>query len=98
MRFLNLKMSDKVPDSKTIWKFREILIEKGVIEKLFERFNAALDQQGIFANEGRMVDASFVEVPRQRNTRDENKQIKSGKTPESWKGKPHKLAQKDTDA
>jgi IS5 family transposase len=98
MRFLKLKTSDKVPDSKTIWNFRETLIEKGVIEKLFERFNAALDQQGIFANEGRMVDASFVEAPRQRNTREENKQIKSGQTPEQWKVKPHKLSQKDVDA
>jgi IS5 family transposase len=97
-RFLELKTSDKVPDSKTIWNFREVLIEKGVIEKLFERFNAALDQQGIFANEGRMVDASFVEAPRQRNTRDENKQVKSGQTPEQWKEQPHKLSQKDVDA
>ncbi len=98
MRFLGLKTSDKVPDSKTIWHFRESLIVKGVIEKLFERFNAALDQQGIFANEGRMVDASFVEAPRQRNTREENKEIKSGQTPEAWKDKPNKLAQKDMDA
>jgi IS5 family transposase len=98
MRFLELKTSDKVPDSKTIWTFRETLIEKDVIEKLFEQFNAVLDQQGIFANEGRMVDASFVEVPRQRNTRAENKEIKSGQTPEPWKAKPHKLSQKDVDA
>ena len=98
MRFLGLKISDKVPDSKTIWYFRETLIEKGVIEKLFERFNAALDQQGVFANAGRMVDASFVEAPRQRNTRDENKQVKSGQTPEQWKEQPHKLSQKDVDA
>lgn len=80
MRLLELKTSDKVPDSKTIWNFRETWIEKDVVEKLFERFNAALDQQGIFANEGRMVDASFVEAPRQRNTRAENKEIKSGQT------------------
>lgn len=98
MRFLNLKMSDKVPDSKTIWNFRESLIEKGVIEKLFERFNAVLDQQGVFANEGRMVDASFVEAPRQRNTRDENMQMKSGQIPEPWKADSHKLRQKDIDA
>ena len=26
-----------------------------------------------------MIDGSFVEVPRQRNTREENKQIKEGK-------------------
>ena len=27
-------------------------------------------------HEGTMIDGSFVEVPRQRNTREENKQIK----------------------
>ncbi len=30
-----------------------------------------LDAAGSFANEGKMVDASFVEAPRQRNTREE---------------------------
>jgi len=98
MRFLKLKTSDKVPDSKTIWLFRETLINKGVITNLFEQFNLALDQRGVFANKGRMVDASFVEVPRQRNTREENKEVKSGQTPQEWKIKPHKLAQKDVDA
>jgi len=99
MRFLGLKTSDKVPDSKTIWHFRETLIAKGVIEKLFAQFNTALDERGIFANEGRMVDASFVEAPRQRNTREENKHIKAtGTAPPAWETKPHKFAQKDIDA
>lgn len=97
-RFLKLKSSDKVPDSKTIWKFRETLIEEGVIEALFARFNQALDDQCVFARTGQIVDASFVEVPKQRNTRDENSQIKQGETPESWKQQPNKLRQKDVDA
>jgi len=97
-RFLGLKISDRVPDSKTIWKFRETLIFEEVIERLFYRFNQALDDQSIFANKGQIVDASFVEVPRQRNTREENKEIKAGITPEAWKDKPHKLRQKDVDA
>ncbi|WP_242664383.1 IS5 family transposase [Chlorobium sp. N1] len=97
-RFLGLKSSDKVPDSKTIWKFRETLIQEGVIEALFHRFNEALDEQQLFANTGKIVDASFVEVPRQRNSRDENQQIKKGETPEAWKQKPNKLRQKDRDA
>ncbi|MDP2889084.1 MAG: IS5 family transposase, partial [Bacteroidota bacterium] len=51
------------------------------------------------ANEGKMVDASFVEAPRQRNTREENKHIKqTGTAPELWKETPHKLCQKDVDA
>ena len=62
-RFLGLKKSDKVPDSKTFWAFREQLIEKEVIGGLFETFNTALDEMGVFANEGKMIDASFVEAP-----------------------------------
>ncbi|MGN0665071.1 MAG: hypothetical protein ACI4KF_00950 [Huintestinicola sp.] len=46
------------------------------------------------------MDATFVEAPKQCNSRDENKKIKNGEIPEEWQ-KPenvHKLAQKDTDA
>ncbi|MEI6848358.1 MAG: IS5 family transposase [Chlorobiaceae bacterium] len=97
-RFLDLKASDKVPDSKTIWNFRETLIKENVIEALFLRFNQALDDQCLFAKTGQIVDASFVEVPRQRNTREENQAIKAGKTPEAWMAQPNKLRQKDRDA
>jgi len=98
-RFLGLKKSYKVPDSKTFWLFREQLIEKGVILGLFKIFNETLDAAGVLSNQGKMVDASFVEAPRQRNTREENKHIKeTGTAPEDWKVKPHKLAQKDIDA
>jgi IS5 family transposase len=38
-RFLGLKKSDKVPDSKTFLAFREQLIEKDVIEAMFKTFN-----------------------------------------------------------
>ncbi len=96
--FLGLKKSDCVPDSKTYWHFREQLISSGCIESLFAAFNAQLDGSGVFANEGKMVDASFVEAPRQRNTREENKQIKEGGLPSEWEKTPNKLAQKDTDA
>ena len=98
-RFLGLKKSDKVPDSKTFWAFREQLIEKDIILGMFKIFKETLDSSGVFANEGKMVDASFVEAPRQRNTREENKHIKeTGTAPQEWKLKPHKLAQKDVDA
>jgi IS5 family transposase len=98
-RFLGLRKSDKVPDSKTFWAFREQLIEKEAIMDLFKHFNETLDAKGVFANEGKMIDASFVEAPRQRNTREENKHIKeTGTAPGSWKENSHKLCQKDVDA
>jgi len=49
-------------------------------------------------NEGKIGDASFVEVPKQRNSREENKEIKEGKIPATFEENCHKKAQKDTDA
>ena len=45
-----------------------------------------------------MIDATLVEVPRQRNSREENAPIKEGETPESWQEQPDKLRHKDVDA
>lgn len=97
-RFLGLSLGEKVPDAKTIWLFRNTLTESGIIENLFSQFNRMLEERGMITHKGTIVDATFVDAPRQRNSRDENKQIKDGKIPEEWEKKPHKLAQKDTDA
>jgi IS5 family transposase len=98
MRFLGLTLADKVPDAKTIWHFREQLVKGNIVEKLFDRFKEELHQNNLIANEGKIVDASFVEVPKQRNNREENKQIKEGKIPDEWKTNPNKLEQKDVNA
>lgn len=98
MRFLDLTIADDVPDSRTVWNFREQLVDLVLIEPLFNLFLKELETLGLVVNEGKIIDASFVEVPRQRNTRDENKKIKNNEIPEDWKDKPRKLSQKDTDA
>lgn len=98
MRFLGLTLSDSVPDEKTIWLFRENLIEHKLVDKLFDKFLSSLEKANLIGKEGRMVDASFVEVPRQRNSREENQKIKDGIVPEDWEDDPNKLAQKDLDA
>ena len=99
-RFLGLSLGDQVPDAKTIWLFRDTLVKAGVMEELFSCFSRQLEQRGVISHKGTIVDATFVEAPRQRNTRAENQQIKEGKTPEEWE-KPeniHKLRQKDINA
>lgn len=98
MRFLGLTINDRVPDSKTIWHFRESLVKAAVVEKLFDKFGKSLEKCGLIINEGKIVDASFVEIPRQRNTREENEQIKNGEVPKEWEENPNKLSQKDLDA
>ena len=96
--FIGLDAGGKVPDQNTIWDFRESLRGFGGVEKLFSRFDEFLEAEDMIAKEGVIVDASFVEVPKQRNRRDENRDIKEGKTPDEWESSPRKLCQKDVDA
>lgn len=98
MRFLGLSLSDRVPDARTIWLFREKLTKAGAIGALFERFDATLRTAGYIAMSGQIVDASLIAAPRQRNTDDEKKAIKEGRIPDKRKDKPAKLRQKDCDA
>jgi IS5 family transposase len=97
-RFLGLSTADNVPDEKTIWSFRNRLISKGLDRELFDFFERMLEKEGFIAQEGRMVDASFIKAPIQRNSREENNQIKKGSRPKSWNEKPAKDRQKDSDA
>ena len=98
-RFLGLTLNDVVPDEKTIWDFRELLTEKKLEKELFDTFHSRLEANGLIAHEGKIVDASFVEMPRQRNSREENKHIKETNTaPQEWDELPNKKRQKDIEA
>jgi len=97
-RFLGLGFENRIPDGTTLWLFREKLAKAGLIDKLFKRFGQNLEASGYIARGGQMVDATIVAVPRQRNSRDENEQVKAGTTPKDWKKHPAKNRQKDKDA
>jgi IS5 family transposase len=96
MRFLGLGINDPVPDAKTVWLFRDKLTDGGMIEKLFRLLDKQLDTDGIIVHKGKLVDATIVEVPVQRNSREENKDLKEDNIPEDWE--ENKLRQKDTAA
>ena len=98
MRFLGLDLHHAVPDATTIWLFREALVKAGKIDELFDLFSRHLQASGYIARGGQIIDASIVEVPRQRNTREENATVKAGSTPADWEKQPAKNAQKDKDA
>lgn len=95
-RFLGLSLCDAVPDSRTVWLFRETLVQAGTLERLFTAYRDQLLAGGLITREGSLVDASFVTVPKQRNTREENAQLKRGEVPPAWS--PEKRAHKDRDA
>jgi len=99
-RYLGMQLHDTVPDAKTIWNFREELKSAEIIERLFDLFTAKLEKESVITYSGSIIDATFVEAPKQRNTRDENKDIVEGKVPKKWQQKKNrnKLVQKDIDA
>lgn len=98
MRFLGLGLGDRVPDAKTVWLYREGLVQAGVVEALFKQFDHHLARQGYIARGGQILDASIVPVPRNHNSHAENKAIKDGDVPEDWADNPAKRSQKDVDA
>ena len=96
--FVDLGVMNSIPDATTVAFFRDRLLKAGVIEELFEMFESYLRSQGLQARGGQIIDATLVPVPKQRNTREENEEIKAGRLPEGWDKNPDRLRQKDLDA
>ena len=67
MRFLGLGVHNKVLDSRTIWDFENTLAQAGVMDELFEMFDKKLEEEGLITHKGTIIDATFVDAPRQRN-------------------------------
>ena len=96
--FVGLGVMNDIPDATTVAFFRKRLSKADVIEELFEQFEGYLREQGLEARGGQIIDATLVPVPKQRNSREENNEIKAGRLPDGWDEKPHRVQQKDLDA
>lgn len=83
-----------MPDCNTVWAFREALNKDNEdrANELFELFLNKLNDDGLIAKEGKMLDATIISAPIQHNCREENKEIKEGKIPESLSKNKNKLA------
>ncbi len=96
--FVGLGVMNSIPDAPTIAFFRERLRKAGIIEELFEMFEAYLRSQGLQARGGRIIEATLIPVPKRRNTREENNEIKARRLPEGWEENLNRLRQMDLDA
>lgn len=61
-RFVGLALADAVPDHSTICRFRNRLVDRGVLEKLFAELDRQLDKAGLILRRGTMLDATIVET------------------------------------
>jgi len=99
-RFLGLDMGSTVPDAKTIWLYEEALSKSETGKELFDSFFEEIRKAGYITREGSIVDASFMEAPRRKNTNEQRETLKNGEIPKEWDDPEHpqKLMQRDTDA
>lgn len=97
-KFLGIQEYERVPDSKTIWAFKERLREEKLDKVLFHKLEYWFKKQQVQVKGGYIIDATIIESPIQHITNEEKESLKQGEIPKEWKEKPHKKAQKDTDA
>lgn len=73
-RFLGLSLEADAPDHTTLCRFRNRLVEAGLIERLFAEFDRQLEGRGLVLKQGTMLDATLVEAARSRPPRGEEEQ------------------------
>lgn len=90
-RFVGLSLSDSVPDHSTLSRFRKMLAERQLGERLLVEINRQLDARGLILKRGTLVDASLVEANARRPRKGEPKVARSDQdaTWTAMKDKPH---------
>jgi IS5 family transposase len=100
MRFLGIDLNDRVPDANTVWVYEEALSKSEAGRSLFDVFFGAIEEKGYVTREGTIIDATFIESPKRKNSKEQREKLKNGEIPEEWVDPEHpqKLSQRDTDA
>jgi IS5 family transposase len=61
-RFAGLALTDAVPDHTTLCRFRQRLIEAGLLDRLFGELDRQLEAAGLVLKRGTMLDATLIET------------------------------------
>ena len=99
-RFFGLSLEEKAPDENTFQMWEDMIAKSGRAKELFEIFNDKLAKKGIIARKGALVDSTFVDVPRQRISREERDALKRKELPDRWlmPENANELPQRDAEA
>lgn len=97
-KFLKIAPGTQI-SPQAIWDYRECFANSEVGEFIFSKHLQEMQDSGLVdEKEDMILDGSFVEAPRQRNTREENQAIKEGRGDGLWIDCPAKKRQKDVHA
>jgi IS5 family transposase len=61
-RFLGLSLDADAPDHTTVCRFRNRLMEAGLVQPLFAEFDRQMEGRGLVLKQGTMIDATMVEA------------------------------------
>jgi transposase, IS5 family len=61
-RFAGLSLEDRAPDHTVLNRFRNQLIEQGLLEKLFDELDRQLEKAGLILKRGTMLDATLIQA------------------------------------
>ena len=84
-RFCGVDSSNQVPDGDTIGRFRALLVEHGLQEKLFAQVVALFEAKGLILKKGSIVDSSIIAASSSTKNREKKRdrdahQTKKGNT------------------
>jgi IS5 family transposase len=61
-RFCGLSLEEDVPDHTVLNRFRNLLIERGLLDRLFGELDRQLEKAGVMLKRGAMLDATLIEA------------------------------------
>ena len=83
--FCGVDSSNQVPDGDTLGRFRHILEENGIQQKLFTQVVQSLTEKGLILKKGTIVDSTIIEAPSSTKNKKKERdpdahQVKKGNT------------------
>ena len=83
--FCGVDSSNQVPDGDTLGRFRHILEENGIQQKLFAEVVQSLTEKGLILKKGTIVDSTIIEAPSSTKNKKKERdpdahQVKKGNT------------------
>lgn len=100
-RFCGLALDAAVPDHSTLCRFRNRLVEAGLLERLFVELDRQLDDAGLILRRGTMLDATVIETSAARPPRQDLREdlgSRSGPVPQKDSPQAGTKASSDPDA
>lgn len=84
--FCGIDSSNQVPDGDTLGRFRNLLINNGLQEKMLAQVISLLSERGLLLKKGTIVDSTFIDAPSSTKNKDKKRdpEARSAKKGNTW--------------